>query len=403
MARTYDLVLFGATGFTGRLVAEYLAKHARGLAWAVAGRSEPKLREVVDGLGAGGKGVGLLVADASDAASLKAVVTAARVVVTTVGPYAKHGHGLARAAAEHGTHYCDITGEVPFVRRSIDDNHARARETGARLVHCCGFDSIPSDLGVLLLADRARELGATLGATRLVVLKAKGGFSGGTAASMMNLMREAERDRALRRLLRDPYSLTPDAASELSVDGPDPVRVRWDEDAKVWTGPFIMAAINTRVVRRSNALLGHRYGRAFGYEETMSFSRGPRGLATAGAFVAGLGATMLAASRESTRGVLERFLPKPGDGPSKAERDGGFFRIALYTRTSGGARLEARVEGTSDPGYGETAKMLSESALALLEGAFASDEGGVLTPAVALGQGLIARLRGAGMTFDLKE
>ncbi|MBK6462953.1 MAG: saccharopine dehydrogenase NADP-binding domain-containing protein [Myxococcales bacterium] len=407
MARTYDLVLFGATGFTGKLVAEYLAKHATGLAWAVAGRSEAKLREVLDGIdrgsAAGGKRVGLLVADAADAESLKRVVTAARVVVTTVGPYAKYGQSLARAAAEHGTHYCDITGEVPFVRRSIDENHARARETGARLVHCCGFDSIPSDLGVLLLADRARELDTTLEATRLVVLSAKGGFSGGTAASMMNLMREAERDRALRRLLRDPYSLTPDRASELTVDGPDPVRVRWDEDAKVWTGPFIMAAINTRVVRRSNALLDHRYGRAFGYEETMSFSRGPRGLAKAGAFVAGLGATMLAASREPSRAVLERFLPKPGEGPSKAQRDGGFFRIAIYAKTSNGARLEARVEGTSDPGYGETAKMLAESALALAGGELSSAEGGVLTPAAALGQGLIARLRAAGMTFELKK
>lgn len=216
----------------------------------------------------------------------------------------------------------------------------------------------------------------------------------------MNLLREAERDRKLRRLLRDPYSLTPDAASELAIDGPDPLRVRWDDDAKVWTGPFLMAAINTRVVRRSNALLGHAYGRRFGYEETMSFSRGPKGLAMAGAFVAGLGATMLAASREPTRAVLERFLPKPGEGPTQAERDGGFFRIALYATTSGGARLEARVEGTRDPGYGETSKMLAESALALAEGAFASPEGGVLTPAVALGQGLIARLRAAGMTFE---
>ncbi len=400
MGRTYDVVLFGATGFTGRLVAEYLAQHAKGLVWAVAGRNERKLREVVESLGPSAKNVGLMVADSEDEASLKNVVTSTRVVCTTVGPYAKYGHGLAHAAARHGTHYCDITGEVPFVRKSIDDNHALARETGARVVHCCGFDSIPSDLGVLLLADRAREAGETLEGTRLVVLRAKGGFSGGTAASMMNLMRAAESDPALRRLLRNPYSLTPDPAQELSVDGPDSARVAWDEDAQVWTGPFIMAAINTRVVRRSNALLGHRYGARFGYEETMSFSRGAKGLATAGAFVTGLGAVMLAASREPSRALLERFLPKPGEGPTKAERDGGFFRIALYAKTSGGRRLRAQVEGTSDPGYGETAKMLSESALALAEGSLASDEGGVLTPAVALGQALIARLRAAGMTFD---
>ncbi len=403
MSRTYDLVLFGATGFTGKLVAEYLAKHAlkQKLVWAVAGRNEKKLREVLAGLGEAAKGVGLFVADSQDEEALAKIATDARVIVTTVGPYAKYGLPLARACATHGTHYCDITGEVPFVRASIDANHDTAKKTGARIVHTCGFDSIPSDLGVLSLAKHAEKLGQTLEKVRLVVLRAKGGFSGGTAASMINLLEEAEGDRSLRRLLRDPYALTPNAKTDLAVDGPDPVRVAWDEDAKGWTGPFIMAAINTRVVRRSNALLEHAYGRRFSYEETMSFSKGPKGLLMAGGFTVGLGVGLLLASKARTRKLIERFLPAPGEGPSKADRDDGFFRIGIFATTESGKKLTARVEGTSDPGYGETAKMLSESALALVDGSFASPEGGVLTPAVALGMPLVDRLRAAGMTFDV--
>jgi short subunit dehydrogenase-like uncharacterized protein len=404
MSRTYDLVLFGATGFTGKLVAEYLAKHAnrdRKLVWAIAGRNESKLREVLASLGEAGKSVGLFLADSSDEAALSKIAKAASVVVTTVGPYAKYGRGLARACAANGTHYCDITGEVPFIRASIDENHAVAKASGARIVHCCGFDSIPSDLGVLLLATHAQKLGQTLEKTRLVVLRAKGGFSGGTAASMMNLLAEAEVDRTLRHLLRDPYSLTPDATTELAVDGPDPVKVTFDDDAKGYTGPFVMGAINTRIVRRSNALLGHAYGKRFGYAETMSFSKGAMGLAMATGFTLGLGAVLALGSKKATRGLLERFLPAPGEGPSKAERDSGFFRIGLYASMSNGKPISARVEGTSDPGYGETAKMLSESALALVDGKFASEEGGVLTPAVALGMPLIERLRAAGMTFEV--
>ena len=401
MTRPYDIVLFGATGFTGKLVAEYLAKHTTGVVWAVAGRNEGKLREVISGLGDAGKKLGLFLADSSDEAALDKIAKSARVVITTVGPYAKYGLPLAHACAKNGTHYVDITGEVPFVRASIDQNHSLAKETGARIVHCCGFDSIPSDLGVLTLAEKARAEGDSLAKTRFVLLRAKGGFSGGTAASMMNLMKEAERDRKLRQLLWDPYSLTPDAASEIRVDGPDRPRVERDERENVWTGPFVMAAVNTRVVRRSNALLGHAYGASFSYDETMSVGKVPLGLARAAAFTASVGGVLLLASKKPTRELLERFLPGAGDGPSKAERDSGYFRIVIHATTARGTKLTARVEGTSDPGYGETAKMLSESALALLDGAHASPDGGVLTPAVALGMPLVARLRAAGMTFDV--
>jgi len=401
MTRPYDLVLFGATGFTGKLVAEYLAAHTQGLVWAVAGRNEAKLREVIGGLGAPGKKLGLFLADSGDAEALSKIAKAARVVITTVGPYAKYGLPLAHACAKAGTHYVDITGEVPFVRASIDQNHTIARDTGARIVHCCGFDSIPSDLGVLTLAERARAEDDTLAETRFVLLRAKGGFSGGTAASMLNLMEAAEHDRALRQLLWDPYSLTPDAATEIRVDGPDRPRVARHDREGVWTGPFVMAAVNTRIVRRSNALLGHAYGPRFSYDECMSFGAGPAGLARAAAFTAGLGGALVLASKGPSRNMLARLLPASGEGPSKAERDGGYFRVAIHATTARGKRLRARVEGTSDPGYGETAKMLSESALALLEDSLASAEGGVLTPASALGMPLVTRLRAAGMTFDV--
>ncbi|MFO0644429.1 MAG: saccharopine dehydrogenase NADP-binding domain-containing protein [Polyangiaceae bacterium] len=401
MDRTYDLVLFGATGYTGKLVAEYLAKHARGLVWAVAGRNADKLREVIASLGDKGKSVGLFVVDSSDEAGLDALAQKTRVVVTTVGPYALLGRPLARVCARRGTHYADLTGEVPFIRASIDDNHEAAKASGARIVHSCGFDSIPSDLGVLILAEAAKARGETLGKTRLVVLRAKGGFSGGTAASLLNVLAEAEKDRGLRRMLADPYSLTPDAAAEIAVDRKDAFKVAFDEDAKGYTAPFIMAAINTRVVRRSNALAKHAYGKQFSYDEAMSFSKGPKGLAMASAVTAAIATTMVLGANARTRTLLEKLFPTPGEGPTKAERDAGFFRIGLYTTTSSGRKLEARVEGTSDPGYGETAKMLSESALALVEGAFASPEGGVLTPAYALGMPLVERLRRAGMTFDV--
>ena len=403
MSRPYDVLLFGATGFTGRLVADYLARNAVGLRWAIGGRNPSKLEEVKASLGDRGKELDVLRADSGSVEDLEKIVAKARVVCTTVGPYAKYGHKLASACAAHGTHYCDITGETHFVRASIDQNDARARETHARIVHCCGFDSIPSDLGALLLADHARERhGDKLARARFVLMRMRGGASGGTIASMLNILEEAESNRSLRRLMADPYALSPDRAHDLDLDGADQATVAWDEEAHVWTGPFVMAAINTRVVRRSNALLGHLYGARFRYGESMAFGPGPAGFAKAATFTAGLGAFLVAASRKGPRAVLARWLPKPGEGPSREQREAGYFKIRFFAETEGARRLRARVEGTSDPGYGETAKMLAESALCLAEGSFAWKEGGVLTPAVAMGQHLVARLRSAGMTLEVE-
>ncbi len=407
--RPYEIILFGATGFTGKLVAEYLVKHAPAdLRWALAGRGREKLEAVRAGLAredARAASLPILLGDSQDQASMDALAKATQVVCTTVGPYIKYGHALAAACANHGTHYCDLTGEVPFMREVIDRHHARARETGARIVHTCGFDSIPSDLGVLVIHERAKALGKKLAWVRFFAGETKGGFSGGTVASILALIDAAKRDPGMRRILRDPYALDPDPKAA-GPDGPDQLGVRFDPDLGMWTGPFVMAAVNTRVVRRSNALLGHAYGPSFRYSEAMSFGKGPKGFVTASAVSAGLIAFLAAASLRPTRRLLEKtVLPGSGEGPSKEAREAGYFRIRFVAETEadGGVpvRITGRIEGKSDPGYGETAKMLSESALCLArDGTSLAPGGGVLTPASAMGMRLVERLRSAGMVFE---
>lgn len=409
VTRPYDLVLFGATGFTGALVAEYLAGRAPpSLRWALAGRSREKLEAVRQSLGMAQPRLAelpLLVADSHDRASLDRVAQDAHVVCTTVGPYALHGAELVAACVDAGTHYCDLTGEVQFIRRMIDAHHERAQQTGARVVHCAGFDSIPSDLGCLLLQEHAIEaFGAPCSVVRFSLTKNRGGVSGGTVASMLNLLDEARRDRSVLRTVGHPYALNP-PGERSGPDGADQRGLGWDADAGTITAPFVMAAINTRVVRRSNALFGYRYGRDFSYSEVTSLPASPKGALTAAGLTLGLGGLLLAANVPPLRRALEKRLPKPGEGPSRRARERGFFEVEL--RGTGkrpkGEPFEVRavVAGTQDPGYGETAKMLGESALCLASDALTS-AGGVLTPAVALGMTLVGRLRTAGMTFDIR-
>lgn len=414
-ARDLDLVLWGATGFTGRLVAEYLANKQRGadvLRWALGGRSRDKLEAVRRDLLAIDPGLAELpleIADAHDRPAMSALAARTRVVASTAGPFARHGSELLGACARQGTDYCDITGEVHWVRRMIDEHHAEAERTGARIVCCCGFDSIPSDLGVLMVQEHARTRhGRPCAQIKMFVGEQKGGFSGGTIASMLELVDEARRDRQVRRTLVDPYALDP-AGGPRGPDGPDQRGVRWDPDLGRWTGPFLMAAVNTRVVRRSNALLGHPYGPSFRYSEAMSFAKGAKGLLAAATVTAGLGAFVAAASVPALRSTLARRLPAPGEGPSKEQRDRGHFRVRLVGQVAADGegsskRLMGEVAGTSDPGYGETAKMLGESALCLAHDPPSTQlRGGLLTPASAMGMRLIERLRAAGMTFDVRE
>ncbi len=407
MARSYDVVLFGATGFTGKLVAEYLARHhGQGLRWAIAGRSAEKLAAVSSELVRIAPGLAprdVLVADSADVGALGEIAKATKVVCTTVGPYMKHGLPLARACAESGTSYCDLTGEVPFIRRSIDANHAKAQETGARIVHSAGFDSIPSDLGVLLLHEAFQARGKSLATASFFCGPMKGSFSGGTVASMMEMLEAGSHDRDLRRLMADPYALLPDRAVDRGPDGHDQRDVRYEPRIGQWTGPFVMAAINTRVVRRSNALQDFAYGKQLAYSEAMSFGPGPKGFARAAAVTAALGGFVGVASFASGRKLLGPLLPTPGQGPSQAARDAGFFKVRIVGEGEG-LRVDARVEGTSDPGYGETAKMLGEAAVCLAQDAAALPRRyGVVTPASALGMHLVDRLRAAGMTFETRE
>jgi short subunit dehydrogenase-like uncharacterized protein len=403
--RAWDIVLFGATGFTGALVAEYLARHAPAdVRLALAGRNRGKLEAVKRGLPDGGVRFGLLLGDSGDPASMRAIAEQTRVLCTTVGPYAKYGLPVVEACARAGTHYCDLTGEPQFMRRAIDLADAIAQASGARLVHTCGFDSIPSDLGLLTLHEFLKAQGASGQFKRvtLAVTAMKGGFSGGTVASLLNGIEEATADRAVRRLMGDPYALSPDRAKEPELGRQrDLASVRHDDFLGTWTAPFVMASVNTRVVRRSNALLGYAYGRELDYREVTALRGGVKGLVFGAAMAAGMGALVASQVFRPTKKLVQRLLPSPGEGPDQAARDAGFFRFRIEGETLEGQRVHAKVVGTADPGYGETAKMLSHAALCLAQDeAKLPKRAGVLTPATAMGMTLVERLRGAGMTFD---
>jgi short subunit dehydrogenase-like uncharacterized protein len=405
--RGLDVVVFGATGFVGRLVAGYLAGHAPGgVRIGLAGRSPRRLADVRAGLGAGASAWPLLVADSADPVSLAALARAARVVVSTVGPYRAQGLALVQACAEAGTDYADLTGEVLFIRDSIDRCHDVAAAAGARIVHCCGFDSVPSDLGVLGLYQAARADGAgDLLDTTLVVTALRGGVSGGTLASMTGQQAEARASAQRRRVAADPYALSPDRAAEPGLgDERDLLWARYDGGLRMWTGPFAMAGINTRVVRRSNALQGWAYGRRFRYREVTGFGAGPAAPLLAGAVSAALKAAGAGLASGPARAMLRPLLPAPGQGPGERTRRTGYFRIQLHTRTSAGARYLGAVEARGDPGYAATSVMLGETALCLaLDSSQLPDHAGVLTPATAMGAALATRLRSAGHTLTTRQ
>lgn len=392
--REFDIVVFGATGFVGKLVAEYLARVGQDK-WAIAGRNEQKLRDVLAGLKTPTPPA-VVLADANDLERLKEVAASTTVILTTVGPYAKYGDKLVEACASVGTHYCDLTGEVQWMQRMIASNHEAAQASGAKIVHTCGFDSIPSDLGTFELQrvfyDREGRYASEVGC---FVMYARGGFSGGTVASMVNLMKEAE-DKAVRRAVAHPYALNPEGDRQ-GQDRWDTFGVSYDSLIDGWTAPFLMASVNTRVVRRSHALLGHPWGRHFRYRELTFTGKGLKGRMKAMGLTAALGAGVAALSFEPSRNLVERLLPKPGDGPSAQQIKNGGFLMRVIGR-DGGAQHAVDVKGTLDPGYGATAIMLSESARCL-----AYDDlgpvAGVVTPAVAMGNSLIQRLNDAGVTF----
>ena len=393
--RDHELVVFGATGFVGRLTAAYLARSAPpGARIALGGRSLDRLTALRAELPPAAADWPLVVADSTDRAAIDALAASTTAVATTVGPYARYGMPLVEACAANGTHYADLTGEVPFVRASADRAHAQARATGARITHACGFDSVPSDLATLLTAEAARADGGTLTDTTLVLVSASGGVSGGTVDSLRVTVDEARRDPGQRALLTDPYSLSPDRDAESDLARESDVHVLGRVDGR-WTGLFVMAPFNTRIVRRSNALQDWAYGREFRYREVMSFGRGPLGPVLATATAVGVGSLGVGMALPPTRALLDRLLPAPGEGPGEKTRERGHFRTETTGTSTTGARYRTRFAMEGDPGYAATAVMFGEAAMCL-----AYDElpgfGGVLTPATAMGRLLADRLRAAG-------
>lgn len=407
----FDIVVFGATSFVGRLLCEYLLAHygadgARGLRWAMAGRSAAKLQALVVELGAAAAPLQLITADAADEAALRVMCAQARVVVSTVGPYALYGEPLVKVCAETGTDYCDLTGETPWIRQMLDRYEKQAQRSGARIVHCCGFDSIPSDLGVWFLQQQAqKQFGRICPNVKMRVKAMRGAASGGTVASLMNVVKEAARDPALRKMLADPYLLCTDGQRRSHRQ----VMVKamtYDDDLHAWAAPFIMAAINTRVVQRSNALLGNAWGERFLYDEAMLTGAGVAGRMAALGVTAGLGVFTVATALKPSRWFLERFvLPAPGDGPDARARERGFFDLRFVGFTERDERIDVKVTGDRDPGYGSTAKMLGQAAACLaLDTPHARKAGGFWTPASAFGELLVSRLTAhAGLGFEVIE
>lgn len=414
MDKSIDITLFGATGFVGALTAEYLASHAPAtVRIALAGRNQRKLEDVKTRVRAasGNKGVDswpIVIADSFDDSALRTMASNTRVVISTVGPYSTFGEQLVTACVDAGTHYVDLCGETLFMARSKDRFHEAARNSGAQIVHACGFDSVPSDIGVFLLGQEAARHGDKLRDVTLL-MKMKGGLSGGTLESGRTQFVQVAKDKQLARKLADPYALVQDRAQEPDRNdtelGQQPdygiIRTETVGARSGWAAPFMMAGSNTRVVRRSNGLLGHAYGPRLRYREFLDVGTGPRGRIRAyvmAGVLAGFGAVM---RRDRLWPLASRFLPAPGEGPSEESRNAGFFSATHYGLAESGARYTAKVSAQGDPGYKATSAMLSEAALTLALGdeALPGTGGGVLTPATGLGMAFVQRLRNAGLTL----
>ncbi len=400
--RDFDVVLYGASGFTGRQTAHYFAgqTHPGRLRWAIAGRNRAKLEAVRDSLG---QPIEILVADSGDQAALDTIAARTRVLLTTAGPYALYGSGIVDACVRFKTHYVDITGETTWVRQLIDRHHAQAAADGTRIVPFCGFDSVPSDLGTFLIVQHLRQ--SSVGCRQVKAFyQMRGGLNGGTMATAFNLYESGNASRAA-----DLFLLTPGAqpSAPLLVRSRDPLGPIFDEDIRSWTAPFVMGPINTRVVRRSAALFNQwqeGYGEQFGYQEYTKIGTGPGGALAAGLLSLG-GAAFGAIIATPLRRLLKPLVPQPGEGPSEKTMNEGWFKCELVGIGDDGRRVRVLIRDQGDPGNRATVKFLCESALCLaleeqhLPGG--PSRGGILTPATAFGDILADRLRHAGMTIRL--
>ncbi|KAA0022303.1 saccharopine dehydrogenase family protein [Antrihabitans cavernicola] len=409
--REFDLVLYGATGFVGKLTAQYLVTAAPPKARiALAGRSLTKLTAVRDELGTAAADWALIVADAADQSDVDAMAKRTKVVVTTVGPYAKYGLPLVQACAYAGTHYADLTGETLFVRDCIDKFHNVALDSGARIVNSCGFDSVPSDLSAYLIYRKSLEDNTGELETTTLVATLKGGASGGTIDSARTQFEEIAADPAKGKIAGHPYSLTPDRDMEpkLGKQSDQALRRADTIDASLsgWVTTFVMASYNTRVVRRSNALLGWAYGKNFRYSEVMSAGKSTLAPVLAAGIAGGIAVGVVAGpltSRGIGKKIVDRIVPKPGTGPSEAARNSGYFSMKTFSHTSSGAKYVATFAAKGDPGYAATSVLLGESGLALAFDDKRLGDVGVVTPAIAMGEPLADRLRAAGMTITVER
>ncbi|MEL7691733.1 saccharopine dehydrogenase family protein [Citromicrobium bathyomarinum] len=390
MAREFDIVIYGATGYTGRLVAEHLLREygdrPDAPTWAMAGRNPDKLAEVKRAIGAPDS-TPTIVADAADTVSLDRMCEQAKVIITTVGPYQLYGEPLLAACAKSGTHYADLCGEPAWMRQMIDKYHEDAKASGARISFSSGFDSIPFDLGMLMLQKEAQErFGAPCKTVRGRVRAMKGTFSGGTAASLAESMKAMARDPSLIKIMRSPFGLTP------GFDGPDQPNgmiPKYESDLGKWAAPFVMAPINTKNVHRTNFLRGHPWGEDFRYDEMVLTSPGEAGKAAANA------------AAEMMKNPFGAKPPKPGEGPTPEERENGYYDVLFVGETAAGETLRYTVKGRYDPGYGSTSRMIGETGIALNE---STAPGGIGTPGSILGEALVERLREhAALTFEVEE
>ncbi len=403
MNKQYDVVVYGASGFTGRLVAEYL--HNRygdtPLRWAMAGRNEEKLKKVRQDIGCDAP---IIIADSKDKTALDKMTAQAKVICTTVGPYAKYGSDLLASCVNHSAHYCDLSGEVPWMRRMIDNHHEAAEAKKLKIVHSCGFDSIPSDFGLYYHQAQAKEkLGAYCSSVSMRVRAMKGKFSGGTLASGQNVIAEAIKDKSIWKVLTDPYGLNPPGERK-GNDRRDLNKVEYDDQFNSWIAPFVMSNINTKIVRRGHALRGYPYGSDFQYDEATLTGKGWKGKMSGKMMHTVTGLVMGPKPGTLMRKIVDKFLPDPGEGPSPEERKNGYYKLLFKGKTEKGDTLATQMTGDMDPGYGSTSKMLGEAAVCLaLDQEDLPSCYGVVTPVAAMGDVLLNRLvQNAGLTFSVK-
>ena len=403
-SREFDVIVWGASGFTGKLVAEYLFNKYgsnNDLKWAIAGRDYSKLELVRDEVA--NRLIPIVIANSDDIQSLNLMIKRTRVICTTVGPYAKYGSKLVSSCVNNQTHYCDLAGEVQWIRKMIDEYHEIAKANGTKIVNSCGFDSIPSDLGVYFIQKQSLEKYKQKAKhIKMRVAGAKGGISGGTYESLSNVSKEAYSDKDIFKVVIDPYGLNP--LGELNgLDKYDLRKIIYDKASDSWIGPFVMAAINTKIVRRSNALSGYAYGKDFMYDEATLSGKGLKGKFRA--YVSALPLALLMSAKPGSflKKIIDIILPKPGEGPNKDKRESGFYNLRFYITLEDQSNAFAKVVGDMDPGYGSTSKMLGESAVCLAKDIL-PDSSGVLTPSIAMGDAILDRLqKNAGLSFSFKK